>query len=249
MVRLLRTLLWPRLENISAAQSALLRGMWVCFACAFLAAIGGYGLVQGASGLLLWLAILQVCGLVLIGLGTGAGSRLAALSAVALSAANLIAAAFLFRQRPLILAIEAVILLLLIASARAALSLAPSNQPAWWRKSRIYLEAATAISTAFLLLSLALLIAFRAFIMPSGAMEPTLRIGDRFFALLPAFMGSVQRGDLVIVAMPGPHKSLVVKRGRRSGRRSPSTRFRALATRWQNARRALRPLAQPVPRP
>src|SRR5260370_3773274 len=40
------------------------------------------------------------------------------------------------------------------------------------------------------------------FVMPSGGMEPTLLIGDRFFALRPSFIGPIQRGDVIAFRAP-----------------------------------------------
>ncbi len=218
MLRLFRVLVWPKLNTISSAQSALYRGLWIYLACAVVSTVAGFGLIRNASGLLSTLVLLQTCGFVLIGLGIGAGSRFAALAAVAICATNLIAAGALFRQRPLVLAIELFVLLLLIASARAAFYLARNQSPsptalaAWWSRARPVPQIATALFAAVMLLAVSLLAVFRAFIMPTNAMEPTLRIGDHFFALLPAFMGPVKRGDLVLLRMPGPNHTITLKR-------------------------------------
>ena len=218
MLRLFRVFVWPRLNSITSAQSSLNRGLWICLACAVVSTVAGFGLIHNASGLLSTLVLLQTCGFVLMGVGIGAGSRFAALAAVAICAANLIAAGALFRQRPLVPAIEALVLLLLIGSARAAFYLArnqpptPSALAAWWRRGRFVPQTATALLTAVMLLSVSLLAVSRAFIMPTSAMEPTLRTGDRFFALLPVFMGRVERGDLVLLRMPGPNHVITLKR-------------------------------------
>lgn len=48
--------------------------------------------------------------------------------------------------------------------------------------------------------------------MPSGSMEPTLQIGDRFFALRPTVMEGVRRGDLIVFRAPYDRKTSLVKR-------------------------------------
>ena len=56
------------------------------------------------------------------------------------------------------------------------------------------------------------LIVARPYQTPTVAMEPTLRIGDRFFVLLARYMGALRRGDLVVLAAPGPLKLTTAKR-------------------------------------
>jgi signal peptidase I len=81
------------------------------------------------------------------------------------------------------------------------------HRPPWWLRRPVII-AAIIISLIPASLIAARLYGYKPFHVPSEAMEPTLRKGDRFIALMHG-PGDLRRGDIIVFAMPG---SMYVKR-------------------------------------
>ncbi len=210
----LRALFWPRIESDVAADTAAQNAMYAALGIAALTTIGALvRLVPLAS-------LLDAALFVVLALGIRQFSMTASILATVLYAAEFI----LSILRGMIgsgVVIAVIATGLFIAGIRAAWFMRghpewfqpPAFQPTSW--TRVWRWTRPIFFVAFALLfgtSAVQLFFLRAFYMPSGSMEPTLQIGDRFFALRPAWMGGVRRGDVVAFRAPYDKKISLVKR-------------------------------------
>jgi signal peptidase I len=212
----LRALFWPRIANEVDAATAAQNAMYGCLALSILnAALALFRVLDSSA----WLYSVL---LALLALGIRQFSITAAIMALTLYVVNLIASAL---QGALGVGIVIAIILtgLFLASVRAAFFMrqfatADSERAAPVERGVLARMLPWIRPVAFGLAGLVLMagtisfVFFRAFVMPTGSMEPTILVGDRFFVLRSNFMGRIRRGDLLAFHFPPDPRQLLVKR-------------------------------------
>jgi len=208
----LRALLWPRIDSYVAADTAAQNAMYATFAVATLAALAILLQVVNPSSLLEVAVLLVLC--VMLGMGMRQFSVTASILMLAFYVTNIVISIVGKAYGPGTVATFVVPLIatcLFIGGVRAAWFMRTENivLAPLWRSTR----AVVLVGFGFLFALLGVQnVVLRAFVMPSGSMEPTLLVGDRFFVLRPAFMGHVRRGDVVAFRTPYDGRSSSVKR-------------------------------------
>jgi signal peptidase I len=196
----LRALLWPTINSEVAAATAAHNAMYATFAIAALSIL--IVLIQRVNAS----AFAEIVLFVILGFGIRQFSVTASILALILFIGNLIAS--LSRGQGVLGVIIADLLLGGVRAAwfmrREKMTLAPA-----WRRTRPVIFA---VSTILFGLFIAQTFVLRALVLPTGSMEPTLLIGDRFFALRPAFMGTIRRGDIIAFKAPFDATTSLIKR-------------------------------------
>lgn len=205
----LRALFWPRMASEVDAATAAQNAMYAALA------IGGLTVVAALAGLVARASILDALLLFVLALGIRQFSVTASILATCLYVVEFVSSILSGRVGSGIV-IAVIATGLFIGGIRAAWLMRQhpeAVQITTW--TRVWRWARPVFFAVFALLftsGTVQLFFLRAFYMPSGSMEPTLLLGDRFFVLRPAFMGGVRRGDLIAFRAPYDPRPSLIKR-------------------------------------
>jgi signal peptidase I len=204
----LRALLWPRISSEVDASTAAQNAKYATLGIAALTALAALARIVNPSNFAE--AALLLALFVMLGFGIRQFSITASILALAFYVTNLIISIVRGLFGPGII-IGVIVTALFISALRAAWFMRNEKMilaPVWrWARAVVFVG----FGCLFALLG-AQNVVLRAFVVPTGSMEPTLLIGDRFLVLRPAFMGPLRRGDLIAFRAPYDAKVFLVKR-------------------------------------